>query len=147
MIKDRIENSKNYYSLSKEIKTGFEWIINNDLISMEDGKYEISDKIYANIQSYETKEDALFEAHRKYIDIQYMIQGAEKCGLCNYAETNSVVDYDNNKDIEFLNSKFCEYYTLKEGEFFVFYPQDAHKPALCNGNKDFVKKVVVKVMI
>ena len=48
--------------------------------NFKDGRYDISDGIYANICSYETKTrgNTMFEAHRKYIDIQYMLYGSLK---------------------------------------------------------------------
>ena len=81
MIFDNIKNAKTYFNLDEKIKKGLEFIINNDLNSFKNGKYEIDgEKITANIQEYDTKNEGLFEAHRKYIDIQYMIKGSEKQG-------------------------------------------------------------------
>ena len=57
-------------------------------------------------------------------------------------------EYDKEKDIEFLHCNICSsYQTLEEGEFLVFYPQDAHQPSLTPDNKLSVKKVIVKVEI
>ena len=45
-----------------------------------DATYEIAGRdVYAMVQSYETEAEPLpiLEAHRKYIDIQYCIEGAE----------------------------------------------------------------------
>lgn len=149
MIKDRLDNAQSYYGLSERIKRGFEWLKSTDLESIADGRYEISgDEIFANVQSYETKDDAPYEAHRKYIDIQYMIKGLEKVGVTDYANCSSKEDYNPEKDVEFLNCDICDsYQMLEEGEFLVFYPQDAHQPSLNPGRKLNVKKVIVKVQI
>lgn len=147
MIKDNIDNARIYMNLSESIKIGLNWIINNDLDKLEDGKYIINDDLYANIQTYKTKDDALFEAHRDYIDIQYMISGNEKCGVCNYKLCNTAVEYNKEKDIEFLSSNETDYYSLKEREFFIFFPNDAHKPSIKDVESEIVKKVVVKVHI
>lgn len=146
MIKDNIKRAETYYNISENLKKGFEWIKNNDLKNMTDGRYEISDKIYANLQSYTTKDDAPYEAHRDYIDIQYMIKGAERSGVTDYSNCSVKEEYNKEKDIEFLNCNSEEkFYELLENEFFVFFPHDAHKPALkINENKN-VKKVIVKV--
>ncbi len=147
MIKDRIERAETYYEISENLKKGFEWIKNNDLLNMPDGRYEIDENNYANIQSYDTKENAPFEAHRKYIDIQYMINGEERCGIADYKFCSVKEAYNDDKDIEFLNCEKSNYYqVLKNGEFLVFFPHDAHQPALYSGNKQFVKKVIVKVL-
>lgn len=146
MIKDTLKNAQNYYGISKNLELGFEWIKNNDLKNMPDGRYEINENIYANLQSYLTKDDAPYEAHREYIDIQYMIIGEEQSGVTNYSNCFTKEEYNKEKDIEFLeNSSEEELYKIKEGEFFVFFPNDAHKPAIKVGANKNVKKVIVKV--
>lgn len=148
MIKDTLKRAETYYGISANLKTGFEWIKNNDLKNMPDGRYEISDRIYANLQSYVTKDDAPYEAHRDYIDIQYMISGEELSGVTDYSNCSIKEEYNKEKDIEFLNNKTSEeFYKISEGEFFVFFPHDAHKPALKTGENKTVKKVIVKVEI
>ena len=148
MIKDSLVNSKIYYNLSENIKIGFEWIKNNDLKSMPDGRYELSSNIFANVQSYQTKETAPYEAHRDYIDIQYMIDGEELSGVASYTNCSVVEKYDKEKDIEFLSCNVPEqFYKIQEGEFFVFFPTDAHKPAIKTGINAKVKKVIVKVHV
>ena len=121
MIKDKLTNADTYYGISERLKQGFEWLKNNDLLNIPDGRYLIDgEKIFANVQSYITKDDAPYEAHRRYAE----------------------------KDIEFLHCNICSsYQTLEEGEFLVFYPQDAHQPSLTPDNKLSVKKVIVKVEI
>ena len=136
MIKDSINNAETYYKISENVKKGFEWIKNNDLPNLPDGRYEISDKIYANLQSYMTKDDAPYEAHRDYIDIQYMVKGEEISGFTDYSNCSTTEQYNNIKE------EFCK---ITEGEFFVFFPHDAHKPAIKVDKNKNVKKVIVKV--
>lgn len=147
MIKDKLINADYYYSLSKHLKTGFEWLIHTNLESLSDGKYPIDgDNVYANIQTYETKEDAKYESHRKYIDIQCVIKGVEKVGVTNISSCTSCVSYDSEKDIEFFDINTDEEFVkLEEGSFIILYPQDAHKPSISFDKKTNVKKVVVKV--
>ena len=146
MIKDSINNAETYYKISENLKKGFEWIKNNDLKKMPDGRYEISDRIYANLQSYLTKDDAPYEAHRDYIDIQFMVTGEELSGITNYSNCSTTEEYNKEKDIEFLKCKIKEdFCKITEGEFFVFFPHDAHKPAIKTGENMYVKKVIVKV--
>ena len=148
MIKDKLNYAENYYGISDNLKTGFQWLRTTDLKSIQDGRYNISDEIYANVQTYTTKDDAPYEAHRKYIDIQYMIDGSEFVGVTDYKNCKSQEEYNNEKDIEFLKLNGEEnLHTLKTGEFLVFFPNDAHKPALECEQKKTVKKVIVKVVI
>lgn len=149
MIKDELINSNSYYGISERLKTGFEWLKNIDLNNINDGRYEIDgDKIYANIQTYTTKDNAKYEAHRNYIDIQYMIKGIERVGVCSKEICTDFTEYDSDKDIEFMESTEPDsWQTLGEGEFLVLFPQDAHKPSIKINNNQSVKKAVVKVSI
>ena len=148
MIKDNIKRAAAYFGISDNLKHGFEWIINNDLKSLVDGRYEINENIYANVQSYMTKDDAPYEAHKDYIDIQYMINGEELSGVTDYSNCSTKEEYNKEKDIEFLNPpQNEEFFKIKDGEFFVFFPHDAHKPAIKVKDNKSVKKVIVKVRV
>ena len=149
MIKDKLENSENYYSLSKNIRKGLEWLSSNDLINIENGKHIINgDSLYANVQEYETKSDADYEAHKKYIDIQYIINGNEYIGVSNYDNCKTCKQYDPQKDIEFLTlDEDDKYIELEEGEFMILFPNDAHKPSINPQKQTHVKKAVVKVAV
>lgn len=149
MIKDRLTNAKVYYNLSDNMQKGLAWLEKTNLNGIENGKYEIDgDKVYASVQTYETKEDAKYESHRKYIDIQYMIKGKEKIGVTDLSNCKTCIEYDSERDLEFYNIN-CkeEYLNLNENEFLIFYPQDAHKPSISIEKPSIVKKVVVKVAV
>ena len=149
MIKDKLINAKNYYNLSDNIQKGLVWLENTNLNKIEDGKYEIDgDKVYASIQTYETKENAKYESHRKYIDIQYIVKGEEKIGVTEISNCETCIAYDKEKDLEFYNINTKEeFFELKEGNFMIFYPHDAHKPSISIEKISTVKKIVVKVAV
>ena len=151
MIKDKLNNSKVYFALSENIRKGFEWLLANkeSLKNIKPDRYIIDgDNVWANVQIYNTKGDADYEAHRKYVDIQYMIEGNEIAGVTDITNCTTTVEYNQEKDIEFLHSTVEEeYQELNEGEFLLFYPHDAHKPSINPGETKTVKKVVVKAAI
>ena len=131
-----------------EIKQIINYIKSLDFEVIEDGRLEFSDGIWANLQTYTTKEDALFEAHRKYIDIQYMISGQEKIGVCEYTKCKNNIPYDSEKDIEFLDCENdFEYINMTPKDFLVLFPKDAHKPSISVSEKVEVRKLVVKVPV
>lgn len=149
MIKDKLKNAKTYYNLSENLKKGFEWLQTSDLVAIEDGKYEIDgSSVYASVQTYETKLDANYESHRKYIDIQYIISGSEKIGVTDLDNCTTCIEYDSERDLEFYTID-CkdEHIELTEGQFAIFYPHDAHKPSIAIEKPSIVKKVVVKIAI
>lgn len=149
MIKDRLENAQIYYPVSKYLQQGFEWLKSQDLANIEPQKYVIDgEKVWANVQEYETKDDAKYETHRKYIDIQYMIKGKEFVGVTDKSNCITCETYNLETDLEFMDIKVNEeYQVLNEGDFLVFFPTDAHKPSINPGEKLKVKKVIVKVAV
>lgn len=149
MIKDSLKNAEVYYALSENLKKGFEWLKTQDLKNIEPKKYFIDgEKVFANVQEYETKDDAKYETHRRYIDIQYMIRGKELVGVTEKSNCKTCNEYNSETDLEFMECFKEEHYEeLNEGEFLVFYPQDAHKPSINPGEELKVKKVIVKVAV
>lgn len=152
MIFDTIKNASCYYNLGDKIKKGFEFIINNDLKNMPCGRHEIAEGIYANVQELETKLPHLakFEAHREYIDIQYVISGSERMDFALIDNFLQDIPYDSEKDVEFLklkeDSNCPNVINVKEGDFAIFFPQDVHAPMLCCEDRcEKIKKVIVKI--
>ena len=155
MILDNIKNAKNYYCLNNGFKKAFEFLVNNDLKNFEDGKYEIdSDNIFLNVQTLtlKPKEELKWEAHKKYIDIQFIIKNRERMGVYDKSEFDKIEkEYDENKDVIFYQNenKNYNFVNLKENDFIIFYPQDVHAPMLRvkNDKEEKVKKVIVKIKI
>ena len=147
MIKDNLNNAAKYYNLSERIKIALEYLQENDLRFLDDGKYSIDgEDIYMNVQKYQTKVSDKLESHRKYIDIQYMVKGQENMGVTPINGLNVVEEYNEEKDIIFYNGA-CKKELVKENEFIIFYPEDAHLPCQIVDKPSIVKKVVVKIKI
>jgi len=101
MIIDNIKNSKLYFSVNNNFKKAFEFIEKAVNDNFEVGKYEIDgDKVYALVQEYETKthNDTKFEGHKKYIDIQYIIEGTEYIEIADIDGMEPFTVYDDDKD-------------------------------------------------
>lgn len=148
MIVDKLENSNNYYGLGEKIEKGFKYLKENNLLDIECGIYEIDGRnIFVSVEEYLGKNinDCLWEGHKKYIDIQYIIRGKEKFGYINNEELNITVNYDEERDIYFGKGK-GRFLSLKEGEFIIFTPSDAHMPRI-KVDENIIKKAVVKVSI
>ena len=86
----------------------------------------------------------MLEAHRGYIDIQYVIDGADLIGIRKTSGcANPIGGYDRQKDIIFFNDKPEKYIKLKPGEFAIFFPDDAHAPL---SGRAAAHKAVIKIM-
>lgn len=119
-----------------------------------DGRYDLDDKgLFVNIQSYTTnpRENQKYEAHKRYIDVQYIISGKE--GFClkdisEMKESDVVVPYSEESDIMFFSNKVeGEYHALTDGEFLVMPPECAHMPGMAVDNPSPVRKMVVKIPV
>lgn len=153
MIKDNLQNLAYYNYLNSDIKHGLKYIRDTDFESLENGRHEIVEgKIFANIQEYTSKpeQECKYEAHKKYVDIQFIIKGEEKIGTGKIADFKELSQYDDQKDIVFLSPN--ENATLKninlgEKEFAIFMPNDVHMPSVALKEPSLVRKVVVKIQL
>ena len=152
MIFDQAKNLDFYKTLGvgDRYAKAIEWLKNTDLAALENGKYEIDGKdVYVNVMSYTTLpwEEAKYEAHENYTDIQYVIDGTE---VMTYAPVEALTpdgEYNAQKDvIKFDNSNPGLQIVCNAGDFMIFFPWDGHKPKAANGSPSFVKKVVVKIL-
>lgn len=86
------------------------------------------------------------EAHRKYIDIQYLIEGEELIGVAPLASMERVAEAAPERDIWFYEGETAKL-PLSGGRFAILFPQDAHAPCIAAGECRPVRKVVVKVAV
>jgi len=123
----------------------------NDFTKMEVKRYEIDgDELFAPISEYMTKneEDAKYEAHLKYIDIQYVASGRELIGIAPVAMQKEILDpYDPAKDIMFMTVNKITNFKATPANFFIFFPEDLHRPGLKDGENSQVRKAIVKVKV
>lgn len=151
MIFDLAKNLDFYKALGigDRYAKAVDFLKNNDLKALEPGKYEIDGKnVYANVVSYTTIpwEDAKFEAHENYTDIQYVIEGSEVMTYAPVDQLTLSVPYNAEKDVMFFdNSNPGLQIAVNEGEYLIFQPWDGHKPKAANGEPAPVKKVIVKI--
>src|SRR3972149_3750732 len=139
MVIDLLKNSNRYLNLSERIAKAFNYINETDFSQIADGKYEIDSKnIFALVQEYDTKEisECLLEGHREYIDIQYILSGAEMIGFANL--TDQVPVKVNIKDDYSLFECDSTLIKFEPGMFAIFFPNDLHMPGVYANQKSKV---------
>ena len=148
---NRKEFAISYFRHKERWDRAFKFLKDNDLSKLEVKRYELDgDNLYAPVSEYLTKneEDARFEAHRKYIDIQYVINGNEKMNIAPITSVLEILNpYDEVKDIEFITVPQIVNFNASPDNFFIFFPGDAHRPGLKDGENSQVRKIVVKVKV
>jgi YhcH/YjgK/YiaL family protein len=151
MILDRIDNAQLYLGLNAGFARAFEILTDKTLPQKKDSKYAFNgENIYYTIQRYTTKplnEDKL-EAHRKYIDIQFLLAGVELLGYAPLKGLTTAKEYNPQKDIAFFNTpKDITKVKLEPGLFCILFPDDAHLPCRQLADPTEVRKVVIKIRL
>ena len=151
MILDRIDNARLYLGLHAGFGKAFEILTDKTLAKKQDGKYSVDgDKIYYTIQRYTTKplNEGNLEAHRKYIDIQFLLEGVEILGYAPLKGLTTAEVYNPQKDIAFFNTpKEITKVKLEPGLFCILFPDDAHLPCRQLAGPAEVRKVIIKIQI
>ena len=147
MILDHINNSDKYQQLHPYFKLGFDFIRSFNPNHFKEGKNEIlGDKVFAlvaNIQEFET--NTKLEIHNQYIDIHYIVVGADKMGWKNRLDCKKPEnEFDTQKDYQFYLDTPTTSFLVEENHFTIFYPNDAHAPLM---NKENMLKIVVKIIL
>ena len=157
MIYDRIENAGCYRSLGPAVVAALDYCAATDFAGLPDGRYEIDSghdadpRLLAIVQRYRPKplREIAWEGHRKYVDVQYVVAGAERMGHALWSAAMRVrKPYDPDKDVAFFDAD-GPLLEVRAGCFAVFFPHDVHAPSLApaDGSLDEVLKVVVKVAV
>lgn len=140
-----------YFKNKERWDKAFEFLKTANLEELAPGRHDIDgDNLYAAVSEYITKdpEEASYESHRQYADIQYVVSGKELMGLAPSSKLKEVlIPYDISKDIEFMTVGDATILNASPGRFFMFFPDDLHCPGLKDGENSPVKKVVIKVKI
>lgn len=149
MIIDKIENISIYKNIP-DIARNFILNLKNEAPSL--GKHVLSDSIYANVETYETKllNNGKFEAHKDYIDIQILLKGQEQIFIAPQNGLTVSEPYDAKRDIEFYSDdiSFSQSVKLDGTNFVMLFPHEAHAPQISIDEKvENVLKVVVKIKI
>ena len=148
MILDRLERSELYAPLHPLLPKAFAFLRETDLVALPLGRHEIDGEHLFAIAAREparSREQARLEAHRKYIDIQVVLAGADEMGWRARSRcTSPDGEYDADADIEFFADPPDAWVAVEAGAFAVFFPGDAHAPLVGEG---VLHKVVVKVAV
>ncbi len=148
MIIDKIENIDMYAMVSENIKNAIEYIKKTNFLEMETGKHEINENMFVLVNAYETQENKLeiLEAHKTYIDFQYILEGSELIEYELFNQQKIHTHYNTEEDyILYQTSKAKSQIQFNTGMFAILFPNDLHLPGVINKEKSKVKKIVLKI--
>ena len=149
MILDSLKNKAQYAALHPRFQTVFDFIDNTDVAALPCGRHDIDgDNIFVVVQELDLREqtEARLELHRKYIDIQLLLDGpAEVFGWSEKKDClTPEADFDEAKDVQFFTDTPQCFYSVGEGQFSILFPEDGHAPMLGEGH---VKKCIFKIAL
>jgi biofilm protein TabA len=146
MVIDRLTNSRRYEGLGQGLARALRFASETPLGTLPDGRHAIEgDAIFALVQRYATKPlaEGRWEAHRRYIDLQILVEGRERVGR-GPLDRFVAEPYDAARDLLWLEGA-GDLFTLEAGAFAIFWPDDVHMPGLVVDAPERVTKVVIKI--
>lgn len=149
MVCDNIANASLYEGLGARIAAGLAFLA-RDHGEFGERTVEIDGReVYAMFQPTATERETgrFYEAHRSYIDIQYLVSGEELIRVADVGTLEETTAYDSERDVAFYGLAPGTDLRLRPGDFAILYPHDAHLPKLAAGSPAPVQKIVVKVRV
>jgi YhcH/YjgK/YiaL family protein len=153
MIIAKLEDLPRQIPALPRLQQALQYLKENRDANLADGRYEIDgERVFALVQSYQTlpvDENAKYEAHRKYIDVQFIVSGVEVMGWAALEQMRINKEYQPEKDVCLgtCPPALATLTRVDAGEAAIFFPEDAHAPKLACGEPAPVKKIVVKVAL
>ena len=148
MIVDALANADRYLSVHKGFDAAFAFLRHANLAELAPGRHELAgDWVYVMVIQGDGKgkEVAKLEAHRRYVDIQYVISGVDAMGWKPTADcTQPDSEFNETKDAVLFSDAPTAWVDVNPGEYAIFFPEDAHAPM---GGQGELHKIVVKVAV
>ncbi len=140
------------FGYSPALVKALDYLASLDMNSVENGVYEIQGRdIYVEFAEVALRpmEGSRAEAHKRYIDIQLLIEGKERMGISFNTGQFPVAEQFENRDLIFYerveNEKYLDF---QPGDYAIYFPSDAHRPLLqIDETITKVRKAVVKVSV
>ncbi len=148
MVLDQLESSGIYLGLHERLGQAFAFLRQKDLLKLVPGRLAIEgDAVFALVQDYHSKplSEIAWEAHRRHIDVQYLVAGQELIGH-GHIRRFTVEQEQPERDLVALAGS-GQLFKLESGQFAIFWPHDAHAPGLAIDTPGPVRKVVVKIEV
>lgn len=149
MIVDRLSYLLEQNPLEAKIHQGVQFLKNTDFSGQSVGVHQVNDDIFYVVAEYETKneEECFWEAHQKYLDFHYIIEGSEQIGYEQIDRLTVKEAYNEDKDAVFFTGEVNSAVAVYAGDVLVCYPQDGHMTGIAIQEKVKVRKVILKVKI
>ena len=150
MITGNIKDAKRYYSVAEGFREAFEMLASltpetpSGVVTERDGfRISVMEPVRSDFDK--NGNPRVFEAHRNYLDIHFVISGEEGMGYSDISKLSVTKEYDEGGDYLLLSGDYDKL-ILKPGDFCITFPEDAHIPVMTAGGAG-LKKAVVKIRL
>ena len=138
--------------LHQYLVRALEYLASKNFSAVAPGRYDIDgDDMFALVQEYRTqpKSAKKAEAHRRFIDIQFVGSGAEIIGFAPAGAPAEICkNYSADKDAVMFTKVSDETdLILAGGMYAILFPGEIHRPQCAYGSEALVKKIVIKAAI
>jgi YhcH/YjgK/YiaL family protein len=149
MVFDSIAYFNRYIGLHPLFRIVGKHLEDENLGKISNGTYQLGQGISVIVSTYTGKSihEGKIEYHRKNIDVQVVMSGSERMGICPI-ETSMHDSFDIQNDFGLITG-VCDYIKLQANYFCILFPEDGHMPgiSLIDGDACEIKKVVFKVPV
>lgn len=114
------------------------------------GRHIVNDSFYYNVIEYQatSENDKPFESHRKYVDIQLLLNGEEIMQVTDVSKLTLSEPYDEDKDVMLYKPSAISSSTLLRPQtIMILYPHDAHRSMSIPNHSCRIVKIVGKVAV
>lgn len=148
MIYDSLEHLDQYAARDPLLAVVRDFVKSCDLSALEPGRIDLSDGVYALVSDNRTRTRGKFEAHRRYADLQLILDGDEIIACAPIGDMRGGEGYDAEGDAELFDCapESAVEVRLRAMQFLILYPQDAHKP-LMRWRSDTSRKIIFKIPV
>ena len=125
------------------------YLAEHDLSTLPLGRHTIDgDNIFFDVSEVTAMpaSAALFEAHRRYLDIHVTLSGEEWFGHAMVKNLEEVEPYSEETDVARYKGEGV-YLQAPPGHFVLFMPEDAHTPRVFFKEPGLIRKIVLKVKL
>lgn len=148
MILSTLSQAERYATLHPLFPRAFDYIRNTDLRALKPDRYAIDgESLFVIVEQVDgrTREAAKLECHRRYIDIQLVLEGVDEMGWKPLAACREPIsDYSAERDIQFFHDAPASWIATPPDHFCIFFPEDAHAPLVSTRK---IHKVIFKIAV
>ena len=150
MIFSTLNGRDDFSAYPRGLREALRYLRETDVMALPLGRQTLDgDRLFLNVMDMTTRpyEGSYPEVHRRYADLMYWPEGGERIGVAPFLGTEPVRLSRPEDDIALLEAVEREtILTVGPGCFCVFFPWDAHRPALMLGDAPATsRKCVVKI--